>query len=271
MRLVPTLAPLPLPLLHVPLLRAAHPPLLRTLHPVLCSASDPLRGPGWADETAAAALVAGTAIGGGFLALPYTTAPLGFLPSSAGLTACAAVLLLQAAVLADVIIDASVESGEPASLATVSRQAFGPAGARMVASLFAALMITTLTAQFAKGGELLSARGGPRRAAATAAFALCSGAVAAFTPTRSAAALSGVLTAGFVGCLGATCARALPLACWARLARADWSGAAAWRAAPTLLQLLVYSRVLTLTLTLTRTRTLTSTLTRTRTRTLTQP
>ena len=76
------------------------------------------------------------------------------------------------------IIDASVESGEPASLATVSRQAFGPvrssyhtptllctprfrvckrclndgptdaqAGARMVASLFAVLMVTTLTAQ----------------------------------------------------------------------------------------------------------------------------
>lgn len=233
MRIVPSLAALPLPLLHAPLLRAAH--------PLLCSASDPLRGPGWADEAAAAALVAGTAIGGGFLALPYTTAPLGFLPSSAGLAACAAVLLVQAAVLADVIIDASVESGEPASLATVSRQAFGPAGARMVASLFAALMVTTLTAQFAKGGELLSARGGPHRAAATTAFALCSGAVAAFTPTRSAAALSAVLTAGFVGCLGASCTRALPLACWARLARADWSAAAAWRAAPTLLQLLVYS------------------------------
>ena len=196
----------------LPLLRFAHPrllqppapdaPLLRAAHPLLCSASDPSRGPGWADEVAAASLVAGTAIGGGFLALPYTTAPLGFLPSAAGLAVCAALLLVQASVLADVIIDASVESGEPASLATVSRQAFGPTGARMVASLFAALMVTTLTAQFAKGGELLSARSGPRRAAATAAFALCSGAVAAFTPTRSAAALNGVLTAGFVGCLG---------------------------------------------------------------------
>ena len=64
----------PLPLLHAPL------PLLRAAHPLLCSASDPSRGsspsrgPGWADEAAAAALVAGTAIGGGFLALPYTTA-----------------------------------------------------------------------------------------------------------------------------------------------------------------------------------------------------
>lgn len=214
----------------LPLLRFAHPrllqaaaadaPLLRAAHPLLCSASDPSRGPGWADEVAAASLVAGTAIGGGFLALPYTTAPLGFLPSAAGLAVCAALLLVQASVLADVIIDASVESGEPASLATVSRQAFGPTGARMVASLFAALMVATLTAQFAKGGELLSARGGPRRAAAIAAFALCSGAVAAFTPTRSAAALNGVLTAGFVGCLGATCARALPLACPSRLAHA---------------------------------------------------
>ena len=67
MRIVlPSLAPLPL--LHAPL------PLLRAAHPLLCSASDPSRGPGWADEAAAAALVAGTAIGGGFLALPYTTA-----------------------------------------------------------------------------------------------------------------------------------------------------------------------------------------------------
>ena len=104
----------------LPLLRFAHPPLRHAAaadapaHPLLCSASDPSRGPGWADEVAAASLVAGTAIGGGFLALPYTTAPLGFLPSAAGLAACAALLLVQAAVLADVIIDASVESGEPA-------------------------------------------------------------------------------------------------------------------------------------------------------------
>ena len=86
--------------------------------------------PSFADEASAAALVAGTAIGGGFLALPYTTAPLGCPPSSAYLTACAAVLLVQASVLADVIIDASVERGGPASLADVSRQAFGPLGER---------------------------------------------------------------------------------------------------------------------------------------------
>ena len=70
MRIVlPSLAPLPL--LHAPL------PLLRAAHPLLCSASDPSRGPGWADEAAAAALVAGTAIGGGFLARLDLTLDLG--------------------------------------------------------------------------------------------------------------------------------------------------------------------------------------------------
>ena len=36
--------------------------------------------PGTADELGAAALILGTAIGGGFLALPYTVAPAGCTP-----------------------------------------------------------------------------------------------------------------------------------------------------------------------------------------------
>ena len=218
-------------------MRLLSPALLaaRTTHPLLVLQSG-AETPSFADQASAAALVAGTAIGGGFLALPYTTAPLGFLPSSACLTTCAAVLFVQACVLADVVIDASLSRGEPASLADVSREAFGPVGERAIGGLFAVLMTTTLCAQFSKAGELLCAQGGPRRTGATAAFAAASAAAAALAPTRATAAASGMLTFGFVSCLGAAFARALPLVRWGRLGRADWGAAAAWRAAPTLLQ-----------------------------------
>ena len=53
------------------------------------------------DEAGAAAIIVGTAIGGGFLATPHATAPSGALPSAAMLSACWLVLLVEASLIAD--------------------------------------------------------------------------------------------------------------------------------------------------------------------------
>lgn len=219
----------------------AAPPLLRVLPPVrtlaLLSAADP---PATAlDEAAAAALVAGTAIGGGFLALPYTTAPAGFLPSSVALCGSWLFLFLQSLVLSDLVLDAPADP--PPSFNTLAGASLGPVGQRAVSALFVALMLTTLAAQYAKGGALLGAALGLR---APGASALCAVGLSLFTllaPSRAAASANAVLTVGFAASLCGVFALGLPLSVPERLLRADWG--AAWRTVPTLLQLLVFLEV----------------------------
>eukprot|EP00439_Symbiodinium_sp_Y106_P032850 s2276_g3.t3 len=70
------------------------------------------RGTGWSQKDASAAvLVTGTAIGGGFLALPYTSAPSGFVPSALVMLISWALLLFQAHVVTDLLVEESRRSG----------------------------------------------------------------------------------------------------------------------------------------------------------------
>ena len=78
-----------LPNMRLPLLvsRPAAAAVSRAAVVVLSTTSDD-GTPTRTDELGATALLVGTAIGGGFLALPYTTAPSGGIPSAAVLTGC---------------------------------------------------------------------------------------------------------------------------------------------------------------------------------------
>jgi amino acid permease len=206
--------------------------------PALSSSSPP---PTAADEVGAAALLMGTAIGGGFLALPHATAPSGAGPSSAVLIMCWCVLLLEALLVSDLVVDQSSDSEGTVSYATLGREAFGEAGGRAVSTTFVILMITTLVSQLAKGASLLA----PIVALPFAArCALLAGGLAAFgrtAPPRLVNVVNLLLTAGFVAATLALFGQAAPHAVWARLGRADWSACLA--SAPTLLQLHVYCEV----------------------------
>lgn len=197
------------------------------------------------DEASAASLLLGTALGGGFLALPHATAPAGCLPSAAVLCGCWLFLLIQSLLVADLVIDHHEYhngTAPTASFDTLGREAFGESGGQAVSTAFLVLMITTLVAQVAKGSELTA--GSLLGAPPLARCFLIAGSLAAFArgaPARLLGLANGALTLGFVGSAACLFQGSTHIASWDRLARADWG--ASWQALPTLLQLHVYCEV----------------------------
>ena len=193
--------------------------------------------PNLARTASAAALVAGTTVGGGFLGLPAVVKPAGFVPTVVTLTASWLFLLAEALVVAEAV---SRCRGQ-ASLSTVAEAA--GASKLAVRGLFFALVTATLASQLAKAGTLLPAVS-YRAATLAAAVAAC---VAALGPsTKRAADLNALLTAVFamsavgVGLTATTSIKTGALAFDAsRLAITN--AAAARRSIPTILQLLVFA------------------------------
>lgn len=114
------------------------------------------------------AIIAGTAIGGGFLALPTVTAPIGFLPSTAGLFAVWVLLVLTGITYAEACIRTAEQTLEEdsagcedeltsgASIVSVSQRALGRDVSVLCSIAFAAQMFAVLTAQIVKSGEILA-------------------------------------------------------------------------------------------------------------------
>ena len=144
--------------------------------------------PNLARTASAAALVAGTTVGGGFLGLPAVVKPAGFVPTVITLTASWLFLLAEALVVAEAV---SRCRGQ-ASLSTVAETA--GASKLAVRGLFFALVTATLASQLSKAGTLLPVLS-YRAATLAAAVAAC---LAALGPsTRRAADLNAVLTVVF--------------------------------------------------------------------------
>jgi len=140
-------------------------------------AQQPQEQPQQITRTNAASIIAGTAIGGGFLALPSVTSPLGYGPAALGLILAWTFLLLSstafieaAGLVADVRDmengngvgalssgpDIALAEEGATSVATVIRYAFGKKAALVGGSLFIAQMLAVVTAQVVKGAELFS-------------------------------------------------------------------------------------------------------------------
>ncbi|CAJ1359687.1 unnamed protein product [Effrenium voratum] len=118
-----------------------------------------------------AAIIAGTALGGGFLALPSVTAPMGIMPSLVGLVVVWIFLVAVGTVYAEAAAytlqgkqgdaetpsDSSVIEDEGVSVVSVAQRALGDPAAVTCSAAFALQMLAVVTAQVAKCGELLSA------------------------------------------------------------------------------------------------------------------
>ena len=211
-----------------PTLNAAAPPpqLCRPLMSSSLSSPPSSPPPSPLDEASAAALLVGTAIGGGFLALPYSTAPAGAIPSSATLGACWLVLVLESLLISDLVLDhrataaaASDTLSEDSdalatpSFATLGNAAFGAAGGSAVGVTFVVLMITTLVSQLAKGSALLS----PTLAGLPSGVrcALLAGTFGAFgrgSSQRLLSRVNGALALGFLASTASLFGHAVPLA-----------------------------------------------------------
>ncbi|CAM9158142.1 unnamed protein product, partial [Phaeothamnion confervicola] len=198
-----------------------------------------------------AALVAGTAIGGGFLGLPYFTFATGFLPSSAALVACWAFLLVQALAVGELCAGTMQKLKTPrTSVFTMARETLGDAAASILGLAFFFLLSSTLVAQVAKAGSMLSlsaaaVTGLPPlpQAAGCAAATAALGALVFFARARVVDAVNEALTLGLFACFGMLAAAAAPGVQAANLLRGSWAPGPLAAATPVLLQLLVYSEI----------------------------
>ena len=108
-------------------------------------------------------LIAGTTIGGGFMALPYRVAPAGFVPAATTLTGVWVFFLAQSMVVVELLINEaserhSVDPNKEAiiGMPSVARAALGTRGEAVVSSLLILLTATTLVSQISKAGSIIA-------------------------------------------------------------------------------------------------------------------
>lgn len=184
----------------------------------------------------AVALITGSTVGAGVLALPATVSPAGIGPSSAVLLGCWGLLVCEALLLAEVNVALMRERDEyrlahgrghspvAISLSEMAGRTLGAEGAAAVAATYLFLSATLLTAYVSKSGaivaDVLAGTGfavdvDPR--AASLGFAAAMGAALAGGGVKLADQMNQALTFALLGLFGVLIAGGL--------GRADWSAA----------------------------------------------
>jgi tyrosine-specific transport protein len=197
-----------------------------------------------------ALLIAGTTVGGGFLALPTVVAPTGFFPSAIALIAVWAFLGAQAMTVVEVLcavkdLDSMGRKSALPGLVAAARATFGRSGERVVTLLLVLVVEATLVSQISRAGMMLSHS--LYRVGCTLA-AISVGAIV-FGP-RTESRRESVTTSLNSALMVVLCAMAVLLFALG-VPAADWSRLAAVQnyrclpqVIPTCLQLLVYGEIL---------------------------
>ena len=195
----------------------------------------------------AVALIMGSTVGAGILALPSVTAAAGFAPSAATLTGVWALLTAEALLLAEVNLalvqerdgelggdNASPSSPTPVvTLREMAAATLGPASGHFVSAAYLALSYTLMVAYISKAGDLI---GGSPTLGATA-FTAAIGVTLAAGPA-AVDAVNRVATGGLLTLFATIVGGGALHAHWPALAAADWSAAPA--AVPVILLSLVF-------------------------------
>ena len=160
-----------------------------------------------------AALIAGTTIGGGFLALPTATAPCGALPSTIGLIGVWFFLLGGALSLSNsiFILKGYQKKTEDISLFSLTRDCFGNIAGVVGGLVFLLLIKVTLIAQLSKVGVLLEGSM-PMigRRAWTVYFSATITAMCLFLKQRSIEKMNDILTITMLSSFATLVALAMP-------------------------------------------------------------
>lgn len=196
----------------------------------------------------AVALVTGSTIGAGMLALPAVTAGGGFLPSSGVMTIVWSVLTLQALLIAEVNLAVTKDRrlrrenmDTVVSLRQMAADTLGPWGGRLTSTVYLFLTYTLIVAYVAKGGEMMHmlsmdsvppAAGGILFSAILGSFLLSS-------KTKTVDMLNRCLTACLVVLLGLLVVGGAQGAVWESLIQQhDWDQA--WAALPVIVVSMTY-------------------------------
>ena len=189
----------------------------------------------------AAFLVAGTTIGGGFLALPSVVAPSGFYPSAVALIGVWGYFLAQSFVLVECINRTKYDSNDsnPPGVAGAAKSVFGKKGEIAIGILLVILIEATLVSQISRAGMLFpNYRLGCVVSAvsiATLVFGPKSGIIFASKANAALTSLFLLSTLSVFGC-------GVGIADWSKLGMSNnWASVPA--ALPSFLQLLVYGEI----------------------------
>jgi tyrosine-specific transport protein len=161
----------------------------------------------------AAALIAGTMIGTGILALPAATAPAGFLPSTAAMVVGWFYMTMSGLLISELSINRMVQSGKPGRGMLDLYESLGPIGSKIGSAAYLFLHYAVMVAYIAQGGsnvegfigslslDLGDTQGlGPIAFASTCALWLYAASPAQVEKFNSALVL--VLAAAFAGIVG---------------------------------------------------------------------
>jgi tyrosine-specific transport protein len=199
-----------------------------------------------------AALIAGTTIGGGFLALPMITQPLGLVPAFAGILTCWLFLMASSFSLIEAVFltkaKASVDPDLSISIFSLARNSLGDFGSLFSSVTFLALLLASLIAQLSKVSSVISS---PLPSSwVTILFGLSVSMLTFARNGQYAEQANSFLTMTMLTSFAATALSALTRRDWGHaslLTKADWTSFYPSRgiwAVPVLLQLLVYSETL---------------------------
>lgn len=195
---------------------------------------------------AAALLIAGITIGGGFLALPTVVKPTGFIPAASALVGVWAFLGAQAIVVAEILCQTrrttlSETNGIP-GMPAATKLAFGTWGERAILGLLVLLVEATLVSQISRAGAMVSRS--YRIGCAVASFSM---AAIVFGPNvtqreQITTSLNSILTVVFCSMAVLLFVTGVPAADWSKLAVQHWRVLP--HSIPTFLQLLVYGEII---------------------------
>jgi tyrosine-specific transport protein len=213
--------------------RARSPPTL-PLRASARSSSSAVEAPPARTVLGAAALVAGTTVGAGILALPAETSAAGFGAAAPALVLAWAYSAATGLLLAEVSLSAAADDAAAAdggandavpSLLSLAKRTLGGAGGAAAGGAYLFLHYALLVAYIDKGAEVLSraAGGAVSPAAAAAAFVAVLGSVCAAASADALDAANGALLAALLLAFGALLAEATPGVQADALAQADWS------------------------------------------------
>lgn len=160
----------------------------------------------------AAALVAGTTVGAGILALPAVTRDSGFLASSAALTGFCVWSIATGLLIAEVNLATLCELGRGSgiSLASSARRTLGKSGAVSVTVTYALLHYTLLVAYTAKAGQILASSVGTPEAFGDVSFVATLGLLCYAAPGPLLDRVNNVLVALVIGTFLALLGTVLP-------------------------------------------------------------
>ncbi|PWA90569.1 tryptophan/tyrosine permease [Artemisia annua] len=195
----------------------------------------------------AVALIIGTSIGSGILALPMKTSPAGLLPSSISLTLCWGFLLIEALLLVEInvgllkrkkkIMDNEIDL-EVISIRTMAQETLGELGGTIATLTYVFLGYTSMIAYASKSGEIIYHLINIPESVSGVFFTMLFASLVSVGGTRTTDQVNQVLTVSMIGLLVSIEVLAIVFGGWS-----GFEGAGDWTKVPATIPVMIFSLV----------------------------